>query len=79
MQRLDLISASNRESFSLSTDIARLRKELEKSEALRQELESELVNVKSVLSKEKYLSNDKDRVIQENKKFFEGLFLYFLI
>lgn len=74
-QRLELISLSNRETFSFSAEIAKLRKELEKSEAIRQNLEMDCATLKSIHNKEKYLSIEKERIIQENTKFFEGFII----
>lgn len=72
-RRLELISNGNKETFQLNSDLARIRKDLEKSEALRQVLESELASIKSYLGKEKFMSQEKERILQENTRFFEGL------
>lgn len=72
-KRLELISSSNREIFQLNADAARIRKDLEKSEALRQTLESELAALRSSLMKEKLASLEKDKSIQDLSKLSEGL------
>jgi hypothetical protein len=52
----------------------KLRNELEKSEALRQNLEYELSLLKCSFNKEKQAFNGKESLLEEINKNFEGMF-----
>ena len=70
-QRLELISSSNREIFSLTTQFTKLRSDYEKNEAIRRSLEYELTYAKNSLNKEKNLISEKDKLSEENSKFYQ--------
>ena len=70
-QRLELISQTNTETFNLTTKFARARNELEKSEALRQDLEYQLSMIKCSQSREKSHSSGKEKMMEEINKNFE--------
>lgn len=72
-QRLELISQNNKEAFSLNTQFSKVRNELEKSEATRQNLEYELSLMKSNFNKDKQAYIDKEKMLDEINKNFEGL------
>ena len=71
-QRLELISQNNKESFSLNTKYAKLRTDFEKSEAARQTLEYELSLAKTNFNKEKQVGLDKERMLEEISKNYQG-------
>lgn len=71
-QRLELISQTNKESFSLNTKYAKLRTDFEKSEAARQTLEYELSLAKTNFNKEKQVGLDKERMLEEISKNYQG-------
>lgn len=71
-KRLELISSNNQESYELNLEIARLRKDLEKNEALRHSLENELTSVKTTQMKERILIQEKDRCLVEANRIVEG-------
>ncbi|CAF0937281.1 unnamed protein product [Brachionus calyciflorus] len=70
-QRLELISSTNKEIFSLTTQFTKLRSDYEKNEAIRRSLEYELTIVKNSLNKEKNLTTEKDKLCEENNKFYQ--------
>ncbi len=70
-QRLELISQSNKETFNLNTQLAKLRAEYEKSEAQRQTLEYELTLAKTYCNKEKQSAVDKEKMSEELTKSFQ--------
>lgn len=72
-QRLELISQNNKEAFSLNTQFSKVRNELEKSEATRQNLEYELSLMKSNFNKDKQAYTDKEKMLDEINKNLEGL------
>ena len=72
-QRLELISQTNKETFTINTQYAKLRSEFEKNEAIRQTLEYELSLAKSSFNKEKQLALDKERTLEEITKHFQGI------
>ena len=71
-QRLNLISQSNKESFALNTKFAKLRTDFEKSEASRQTLEYELSLAKTNYNKEKLISSEKEKMLEEISKNYQG-------
>ena len=71
-QRLELISQNNKETFELNTKYAKIRNELEKSETLRQNLEYELSVSKCNSNREKNQSSEKEKLLEEINKNFEG-------
>ena len=73
-QRLNLISQNNKESFALNTKFAKLRTDFEKSEATRQTLEYELSLAKANFGKEKQASSEKERMLEELSKNYQGTF-----
>lgn len=75
-QRLELISLNNKETFTLNTQYSKCRNELEKSEALRQNLEYELSLLKCNFSKEKQNFAEKERMMEEININFEGKILF---
>ncbi len=72
-QRLELISQNNKELFELNTKYARTRNELEKSETQRQNLEYELSVSKCNFTREKNQFVEKEKMLEEISKNFEGL------
>jgi hypothetical protein len=72
-QRLELISQNNKEAFSLNTQFSKVRNELEKSEATRQNLEYELSLMKSNFNKDKQAYTDKEKMLDEINKNLEGI------
>ena len=78
-KRLVLISESNKETFRLNSELTRVRKDLEKSEALRQTLEKELASAKTIQMKERIALQEKDRTFLEANRLAEGSSsIYFL-
>ncbi len=74
-QRLELISQTNTDTFNLTTKFARARNELEKSEALRQDLEYQLSMLKCSQSREKRHNSGKEKMLEDINKNFEGRML----
>jgi len=74
-QRLELISQTNTDTFNLTTKFARARNELEKSEALRQDLEYQLSMLKCSQSREKSHNSGKEKMLEDINKNFEGRML----
>ncbi len=72
-QRLELISQTNNETFNLTTKFAKARNELEKSEALRQDLEYQLSLIKCSHSREKSHSSGKEKMLEDINKGLEGI------
>lgn len=77
-KRLELISESNKETFKLNSELTRVRKDLEKSEALRQTLEKELASVKTTQMKERIAMQEKDRTFLEANRLAEGSISFIL-
>jgi len=70
-QRLELISQSNKETFNLNTQLAKLRADYEKNEAQRQTLEYELTLAKTSCNKEKQSNVEKEKASEELTKSFQ--------
>lgn len=77
-QRLELISQNNKETFNLNTQYSKIRNELEKSEALRQNLEYELSLMKCNFNKEKQAYSDKEKMHEEVNTNLEGKKIIYL-
>lgn len=71
-KRLELISVNNQETFRLNSELTRVRKELEKSEALRQTLENELASMKTIQMRERVVIQEKDRALIDVTRLAEG-------
>ncbi len=72
-QRLELISQMNKETFSLSSQMTKLRSDYEQSQAVRQELEYQLAFFKNSLNKEKQIGHERDQISKEVIKKLEGI------
>lgn len=70
--RLELISINNKEVFELKSELAKLRKKLEISEAVRETLSSELILTKSNWMRDKILLQERDKALQDANKIIEG-------
>ena len=70
--RLELISINNKEVFELKSELAKLRKMLEISEAVRETLNSELILTKSNWMRDKIILQEKDKALQDANKIIEG-------
>jgi hypothetical protein len=78
-QRLELISQTNRDSFTLNSQFSKLRCDYEKSQAGREELEYQLAMTKNCLSKAKQASTERDAFCKEVNKKLEGKrFVFYL-
>lgn len=71
-KRLELISVNNQETFRVNSELTRVRKELEKSEAVRQTLENELASMKTIQMRERVAIQEKDRALIDVTRLAEG-------
>lgn len=63
----------------MNTQFTKLRSEFERNEAIRQTLEYELSLAKNNYNKEKQISSDKEKMLDELTKAFQGFTNLFLI